>query len=82
MDMSNCTVCASLALCSPLQGVVCPLKFGVIKGGLMLDLETLCLLESMLQRGIWRVQAGAQGGGEQAGVIILYIHIGKLSNQN
>ena len=48
----------------------------------MLDLETLCLLESMLQRGIWRVQAGAQGGGEQAGVIILYIHIGKLSNQN
>lgn len=77
--MTVLSVCGSLALCSPLQGVVCPQKFGVIKGGLMLNLETLCLLESM---GIWRAQAGAQGGGEQAGVIILYIHSGKQSNQN
>ena len=62
--------------------VVCPLKFGVIKGGLMSALETLCLLESMLQRGIWRAQAGAEGGREQAGAIVLYIHSGKQSNQN
>ena len=28
------------------------------------------------------VQAGAEGGREQAGAIVLYIHSGKQSNQN
>lgn len=72
----------SPALCPPLHGLVCALRFVVIKGGLMSALETLYLLESMLQMGIWEAQAGAQGDVEHAGAAILYIHSGKKSNQS
>ena len=54
----------------------------MIKGGLMSALETLYLLESMLQMGAWEAQAGAQGDVEHAGAAIPYIHSGNKSNQS
>ena len=54
----------------------------MIKGGLMSALETLYLLESMLQMGAWEAQAGAQGDVEHAGAVIPYIHSGNKSNQS
>lgn len=72
----------SLALRRPLHGLVCALSFVVIKGGSMSALETLYLLESMLQMGVWEAQAGAQGDVEHAGAAILHIHSGNKSNQS
>lgn len=41
-------------------------------------LETLCLLELVLQMGVWEAQAGAHAGVERAGAEILYICSGKV----